>query len=277
MRTVRSQGVDIATEAFGDPGDPAVLLVMGATASMLGWPAAFCATLSHRARYVIRYDHRDTGLSTCLPLGRSAYDAEDMADDLLAVLDGYGLEKAHVVGMSLGGYLAQMVALEAPERVASLTLIASEPLGWEGEPLPHIRPELLDHFGRLGHLDWTDAAAVEEFLFTIDRLSAGTTFDAEGARARIRAVMARSPHLPSMFNHATIGLRHDWTGRFRNIRQPVLVIHGAADPVLPPDNGRALAEGIAVARFLSVPGLGHELPDEVLPSLVEILAAHTDL
>jgi len=89
--------------------------------------------------------------------------------------------------------------------------------------------------------------------------------------------MARSPHLPSMFNHATIGLRGDWTGRFRNIRQPVLVIHGTADPVLPPDNGRELAEGIAVARFLSVPGLGHELPDEVLPSLVEIVAAHTDL
>lgn len=276
MKRVQSQGIEIATEAFGNPADPAVVLVMGATASMLGWPATFCEALSHRARYVIRYDHRDTGLSTCVPLGRGAYDAEEMADDLLAVLDGYGIASAHIVGMSLGGYLAQMVALVAPERVASLTLLALEPLGWEGEPLPHIRPELLDHFGQLGRLDWTDDAAVEDFLFTIDRLSAGTTFDAAGARARVRAVMARSPHLPSMFNHATIGLRGDWTGRFRSIRQPVLVIHGAADPVLPPDNGRALAEGIAVARFLSIPGLGHELPDEMLPSLVEIVAAHTD-
>ncbi|WP_375687643.1 alpha/beta fold hydrolase [Pseudooceanicola sp. LIPI14-2-Ac024] len=277
MKPIRSGEVTIATESFGDPADPPVVLVMGATASMLGWPEPFCMALSHRDRFVIRYDHRDTGQSTTVAPGAADYAVEDMVADLFAVLDGYGLAAAHLVGMSLGGYIAQMAALTDPDRVLSLTLLASEPLGWDGEPLPHIAPAFLDHFAGFATLDWSNRDAVAAFLLEIDRLSAGSAYPFDGAAAseRIGAVIDRAGNLPAMFNHGTVATREDWTGRFRDIRQPVLVVHGAEDPILPPDNGRALAEGIAIARLLLMPGLGHELPAQVLPSLVELIATHT--
>lgn len=129
MTIVAHAGVRIVTEALGRPGDPPILLVMGATASMLGWPDAFCAALAAERLRVIRFDHRDTGRSTTVPPGAATYAVEDMAGDLVAILDAYGLPQAHLVGMSLGGYLSQMLAVTHPDRVASLTLIASEPLG----------------------------------------------------------------------------------------------------------------------------------------------------
>jgi pimeloyl-ACP methyl ester carboxylesterase len=161
-RTVASNGVEIAAEAFGDPNGTPLLLVMGATASMLGWPEAFLSALAGRGLYAIRFDHRDTGRSTSVGLGHAAYNAEDMVGDMMAVLDGYGIERAHLVGMSLGGYLSQMAALQHPRRVASLTLIGSEPLGWDGEPLPHISPAFLNHFAErpaTGQADFAKSAS----------------------------------------------------------------------------------------------------------------------
>ncbi|WP_232816425.1 alpha/beta fold hydrolase [Paracoccus zhejiangensis] len=263
------------TETLGQPGDPAVVLVMGATASMLGWPDDFCTALVERGLFVIRFDHRDTGGSTTLPPGEATYAVEDMAGDVLAILDAYGLARAHVVGMSLGGYIAQMLTLKHPDRAASLVLIASEPLGWDGAPLPHISGAFLDHFAGLGTLDWTDDAAVTEFLLASERLSAGTAvpFDEQGQRSRIARVLARTDSPASMFNHAGLTLREDWTGRFRDIAGPVSVIHGDEDPILPVANGRAIAEGIAGARLLLLPGIGHELPSPVLPLIADEIAA----
>ena len=129
MRMVRSGEVRLATQAFGELAHSPVLLIMGATASMLGWPDAFCHALAGEGLHVIRYDHRDTGRSTALPLGTADYAVEDLAADALAVLNGYGLADAHVVGMSLGGYLAQMLAVAHPGRIRSLVLVASEPPG----------------------------------------------------------------------------------------------------------------------------------------------------
>jgi pimeloyl-ACP methyl ester carboxylesterase len=270
-RSICADGATLAAQSFGVPNDPAVILVMGATASMLGWPDALCRGLAAHNLFVVRYDHRDTGLSTTYPPGTPPYAVEDLAVDLLAVLDAYGKDKAHVVGMSLGGLIAQVAALSFPQRVQTLTLIGSEPLGWDGEPLPHIQPAFLDHFAALAKLDWTDADKVRKFLLEVERLCAGPghTFDAGRAQAKVDAVMKRSCNLASSFNHGAVQLRNDWRGRFRDIAQPTLVIHGEEDPILPVQNGKTLASSIFNSRLKILPGVGHELPQQFFGDIIE--------
>ena len=274
MKLIDSQGIQLATQAFGSPSDPAMVLVMGATASMLGWPDGFCEALAAQGLRVIRFDHRDTGLSTTMPPGEATYPVEEMAGDVIAVMDAYELKTAHLVGMSLGGLLSQIVALDHPERVTTVTLIASEPLGWDGEPLPHIAPSFMEHFGTIAELDWNDKGAVTNFLVEIDRLSSGirAPFDEQWSADRARRVQDRSESLASMFNHASVGIAQDWTGRFREILQPVLVIHGNEDPVLPLPNGRALAAGIPDAELLVLDGVGHELPSAIWERVASAIA-----
>jgi pimeloyl-ACP methyl ester carboxylesterase len=275
MRFVEHEGVRLATESFGTPSDSTVLLIMGATASMLGWPDEFCVALAAEGLHVIRFDHRDTGQSTTTPPGSAAYAVEDMAADVVAILDAHGAAPTHLVGMSLGGYIAQMVALDHPGRILSLSLIASEPLGWDGAPLPGMVPEFLDHFGALATLDWSDTAAVTDFLVEIEHLCSARSmdFDAPRARARVTQILARTKSPASMFNHAALTLRGDWTGRFREIGCPVLVLHGEQDPILPVANGRALAEGIRDARLVILPELGHELSVRAQPTLANEVSA----
>ncbi len=273
-RSIDAGGATIATQSFGTPTDPAVVLNMGATASMLGWPDEMCHALAGRGLFVVRYDNRDTGLSTTYPPGAPPYAVEEMAADLVAVLDAYGIGQAHVAGMSLGGLIAQVAALSTPERVATLTLIGSEPLGWDGESLPHIAPAFMDHFAKLAGLDWSDADAVRAFLLGVERLCAGSgrPFNEARAGVYVEAVMARSPNLANAFNHGLVQLRDDWAGRFREIAQLVLVIHGEEDPILPLPNGKALATDIPGARLMVLPGVGHELPSEVIPAIVDGIA-----
>lgn len=276
MRRVDHGGVSLTTQAFGRSDDPAILLVMGATASMLGWPDEFCEALAASGHFVIRFDHRDTGQSTTVPPGTAAYAVEDLAGDAIAIFDAYGLGSAHVAGMSLGGYIAQMLAVEHPERVASLTLIGAEPLGWDGEPLPHISEAFLDHFAALGTLDWSDRRAVADFLVRSEQLCAGTAvpFDEGRERARVERVLSRTDSPASMFNHGALTTRDDWTGRFREIACPVLILHGELDPILPVDNGKAIAAGIAGASIEVLPGIGHEIPSPIVPEVVDRIAAH---
>lgn len=276
MRLIDGNGVTLATETFGEPKAPTVLLVMGATASMLGWPDAFCHNLAARGYHVIRFDHRDTGQSTTVAPGAAGYSIEDLAADASAILDAYGCQKAHVIGMSLGGYLAQMMAVSQPECVSSLTLIASEPLGWDGEALPQISQGFLDHFGGLASLDWSDQAAVAGFLLESQRLcyGAGVGFDGLRESAYVAQVMARAQDIQSMFNHAMIGCGTDWTGRFREIACPTLVLHGEHDPILPPENGKALAGGISGAALVVLDGVGHALPPDRIAGIVDHIAEH---
>lgn len=277
MKVIESQGNQITTQSFGSPTDPAILLVMGATASMLGWPDRFCDTLVKHGLYVIRFDHRDTGQSTTRPFGQIDYTVEDMAADTLAILDAYGLSRAHVMGMSLGGLISQMIALQHPTRILSLTLISSEPLGWDGLPLPYISDEFLDHFRTIDTLDWTNKNAVADFLLRSEELSTGTgqDFDEPHTRSRIEQILARTESPASMFNHGRVTTKQDWAGKFHNITCPVLVIHGEEDPILPVANGQALACGIAGSELLILPEIGHELPPSTFQIIADRVASHT--
>lgn len=276
MRVIEDRNIRLAPETFGDPGDPAMLLIMGATASMLGRPDEFCAALADRGLYVIRFDHRDTGQSTTVPPGEADYAVEDLAGDALAILDAYGIEKAHIMGMSLGGYIAQMLAATAPGRVGTVTLIGAEPLGWDGAGLPHISEAFLAHFGSLQTLDWSDRESVADFLVASERLCASSQapFDEGRERERVKKVMSRTESLASMFNHGGLTTREDWTGRFRDVRCPVLVIHGAEDRILPLANGRAIAGGIPGAELVVLERTGHELPLARIVEIADRIADH---
>jgi pimeloyl-ACP methyl ester carboxylesterase len=278
MKIVITESGHLATQSFGSSDHPALILIMGATASMLGWPDELCLALAEQGLHVIRFDHRDTGKSTTVAAGQANYAVEDMADDVLAVLDAYGMKEATLVGMSLGGYIAQMIALEHTERVRSLVLVSSEPLGWDGAALPGISQDLLNHFGGLSSLDWSDKDAVIEFLLQCEKLCASSYESLEeeaGIRARIQQILERTDSPASMFNHTSLTVRKEWSGRYRAISVPVLVIHGEADPVLPPENGRAIAAAIKDAELLILSGIGHELPRSQLQAIAEVVTRHS--
>lgn len=258
---ISNGAIRIAAQGFGSPGNEPVVLVMGATASMLWWPDALCAMLAEAGHYVIRYDNRDTGRSTTGQPGDVAYSVEDMAGDLFAVMDGFGLPTAHVAGMSLGGLIGQVAALQRPQRVRSLTLIGSEPLGGADEPLPGISTRFLEHFARFADLDWSDRDAVCDLLLESARLCAGSghAFDKAAARVRIEAEIDRAADIRSAFNHGMVSTRENWDGRILDIACPLLVIHGDEDPILPLPNGEAIARLVPGAKLSILEGSGHEL------------------
>lgn len=278
MRMVPSGNVQIATQSFGRETDPPIVMIMGATASMLGWPERLCTCLAEQGFFVIRFDHRDTGRSTSVPLGQAQYSVEDLANDALALLDAYGLESAHLVGMSLGGLIAQLVAIDQRHRVRSLALIASEPLGWDGDPMPEISSDLLAHFGLLGELDWRDRDAVVRFLVEIDRVNSGNVrdFDTGSRRKQVEQVVAHANSIDSMFNHASIDTERDWLGAYRRVTVPTVVLQGALDPIVHPDNATALHDGISGASLERLPNAGHELRPEDIPGICAVISANAN-
>src|SRR5918999_2708927 len=206
-RDIDTKGISLHCEAIGDPADPAVLLIMGAMSSAVWWPEELCRQLAGRGRYVIRYDHRDTGRSTSYAPGQSSYTVEDLADDAVAVLEGYGLDRAHLVGMSLGGYLAQLIALKHASRVRGLTVIASERLAAADPELPAIDPSIAEYHARATELDWSDRDSVVSYQIGAWRLLSGSahTFDEPAIRRMAEADFDRTPSLLTTFNHATLG------------------------------------------------------------------------
>jgi pimeloyl-ACP methyl ester carboxylesterase len=219
-----------------------------------------CRALAQAGYHVVRYDHRDTGQSTTRAPGVVDYSAEDLTADLVGVMDALDIGTAHLVGMSLGGYISQIAALSYSDRVRSLALIGCEPLG-SSQELPGIDDKFLDHFGSMGDVDWANDDAVEEFLVEIGRLSAGTLerFDEAGTRHRVRAEIGRAVDIASAFNHAMVVTSDDWADAVDRIATPTLVIHGMNDPILPLANGEAIAGHIVGARFRALPEAGHEL------------------
>src|SRR3712207_602173 len=157
-RIVRANGIDLCVQTFGDRADPPILLIMGGASSMDWWEDGFCERLMVGSRFVIRYDHRDTGRSVSYELGAVPYSLRDLAEDALGLLDALGLESAHLVGMSMGGWIGQLVALDHPDRVASLTLISTSPTAEPSDPdLPEMSQELQAFFAQeASEPDWSD-------------------------------------------------------------------------------------------------------------------------
>ena len=277
MKTVQTNGAALATESFGKADKGTILLVMGATASMVWWPDEFCSLLADAGYQVIRFDHRDTGQSSTGMPGDVAYDLHYIANDLGSILDAYMVRAAHVVGMSMGGLAAQLFALEHKARVISLTLIAAEPLGiaYEGEG---ISDAFMQHFGSMADLDWSSHDAVRAFMLTIAELSAGSAlpFDRTAALARIETEMARTSQMQSAFNHAMVqaDLAPDVSAAALDV--PVLIIHGTEDPIISAKAAQTSAEAIAGSRLLLLEGRGHELAPADLGRISTAIIDFTD-
>jgi pimeloyl-ACP methyl ester carboxylesterase len=278
-RVVEVNGVGLCVEGFGRAGDPAVLLVMGMAASMLHWEDGFCERLASGGRFVIRYDHRDTGRSVTYPVGAPGYTGDDLVADAAGVLDALGVRRAHVVGMSMGGALAQLLALDHPDRVASLTLISTSP--GSGGDLPGSSDEVRAHFADPPpEPDWSDRAAVIDYLVEDERVYAARSrpFDEAGRRELAGRIFDRSIDLAaSMTNHFVLDGGESWRERLGEIRAPTLVLHGDEDPLFPIEHGRALAREIPDARLVTLERTGHELParswDVAVPAILEHTAS----
>jgi pimeloyl-ACP methyl ester carboxylesterase len=259
-------GVELCAETFGDPSAPAIMLLGGATSSMDWWRTEFCERLADGGRFVVRYDQRDTGDSTTSPAGSPDYTADDLLADIVGVMDAFELERAHVVGVSMGGGMAQWLALEHPERVASLTLIAtsSGPGGPDNPDLPPSEPRIVELFKNPpAPPDWSDREQVLDRVVEDNRPYAGPLgFDADEVRAVAATVFDRSRDIEaSMTNHWLIeGGGDPVRPRLGQIDVPALVIHGTADPMFPLPHGEALAREIPNARLVTVEGMGHEYP-----------------
>lgn len=268
---------EIVSQAFGDPRDPAMLLIMGAMASMLWWPEALCKKLAGEGRFVIRYDNRDTGLSTKYAPGEPPYTFDDMADDAVRVLDSHGIGKAHVVGMSMGGMIAQRQALRHPSRVITLTVISSSPVGIDTSHLPGTNEAYMEHSADGAKVDWSNREQVVDFVVKDTHAIASTAhpFDEKAMRAFIQRDYDRSGGFLSATNHFMLKGSEDLKGRLHEIKAPLLVIHGTSDPIFPVEHGAALADAIAGARLVRIGGGGHELHPQDWDTIAAAIIAHT--
>ena len=272
---VNVNGVDLCADSFGDPGHPTLLLIMGSAASMDWWETELCERLAAGSRHVVRYDARDTGRSVTYEPGKPTYTGADLVADIIGVLDAFGVERGHLVGESSGGALAQVAALDHPNRVASLTLIATSPAG----PAPDLPPMTADaaaRFSGIGTPDWSDRQAVVDYIVASARACASPTvpFDEAAARELAAAVVERTTNVESSFtNHDLIDGTDPWRDRLGDLAAPALVIHGTDDPVFPLGHGQALAREIPGAKLLVLEGVGHEHPrrawDRIVPAVLE--------
>jgi pimeloyl-ACP methyl ester carboxylesterase len=279
-QAVSANGVELCLETFGDRSDPAIALIMGSGGSMDWWETEFCERLADTGRFVIRYDNRDTGQSTSYEPGAPGYGGDDLADDAVGVLDALGVDRAHLVGISMGASLAQLVALDHPDRVASLTLIATSFAVPTDLDLPGTRPAAAAAFAALTEPDWTDRESVIDYAVESTRPLAGSGgFDEAANRELWAAALDRTRNVEaSLRNHDLI---HDGEARPRgpitDLEAPTLVVHGTDDPMFPIEHGEALARELPHATLLRLDGVGHELPrrawDAAIPAIVEHTAA----
>ena len=272
-------GIELAYETIGDPSQPALLLVMGLGMQMIHWDRQLCELLAGRGFHVIRFDNRDSGLSTQIdaPVPNlvrgmaglridSPYLLEDMADDAFGLLDHLDIEAAHVVGASMGGMIGQTMAIRRPDRVLSLTSIMSTTGERRaGRPklrvwslltqrAPRERDAYVEHFVRVFRMIGSKGFAVDE-----DRVRevAAAAYDrghhAAGTGRQLAAILASG----------------DRTKRLRESSVATTVIHGKDDPLIPLRGGLATAQAIPGAKMITIPGMGHDLPREVWPRIVD--------
>jgi pimeloyl-ACP methyl ester carboxylesterase len=278
------RGVELCCETFGDRSDPPLVLVMGLGMQMVHWQLGLVAMLVERGHYVVRFDNRDRGRSTHMSFpppslsslfarrfGSDQYSVEDMARDTVGLLDALELDSAHVVGVSMGGMIAQTVAATAPRRVRSLTSIMSTTGSrLVGQPRPRIYPLLFKPVPR------ERAAAVDYIVAFLSAIGVpGDTLDTAEGRAFIGESYDRDPDGRGTSRQlAAILASGNRTRSLRGITAPTLVIHGDKDPLIPCSGGRATARAIPGAHFELVRDMGHGLPERLWPRLVSAIADH---
>ena len=280
------EDLEICFETFGDPADPAMLLVMGLGTQMLGWPDAFCELLAAHGYFVIRYDNRDVGRSTHFREHRpptvkqllmrdrtcAPYSLADMADDGIGVLDHLGIDRAHVVGISMGGMIAQTMAARHPDRVASLaSLMSNTGHRWRGMPGLRAYPIFL----RKPVAD--KAAAIDSVIATYKLIgSPDFPFDEDELRAVAERSYARG-YDPSGTGRqlAAIIAAGDRTAEVATITAPTLVIHGTRDVMVTPSGGKATARAIKGAQLVLIEGMGHDLPRDLWDRIIGLVAGNT--
>ena len=258
---VEVNGVGLCVDTAGDPADPAILLIAGLGSSMDWWEDGFCQQLAGGGRFVIRYDHRDTGQSVSYPAGKPGYTGADLAADAVGILDAFGRRSAQLAGISMGGALAQQVALGHPERVGSLVLFSTSPAVPCGSELPPMSEELRAWFAAEVP-DWNERDAVIDYLTACERhLEGPDYFDEPHVRALAGRIFDRTCDMAaSMTNHALAEEGELARGPLGRITAPTLVVHGTADPMFPFGHGEALARAIPRAQLLPLAGVGHQLP-----------------
>ncbi len=287
IRRATAGEVELAYETFGDPADPPVLLVMGFATQMLGWPDGFCEALAARGHHVIRFDNRDIGLSTHLhdagpadiqailagDTSTAAYRLTDMAADTVGLLDALGIDRVHLVGASMGGMIAQTVAIEHPARVRSLTSIMSttgdqrvgaptqEAIGVLLAPPATSREESMDRAVAAYKVIGSPGYPLDEAAL---RERAGLSYD----RAYDPAGVSRQL--------AAIWVSGDRTQGLAGVQAPTLVIHGAEDSLVNVSGGRATAAAIPGSELLLIDGMGHDLPPALFETYVSAIRRVAD-
>jgi pimeloyl-ACP methyl ester carboxylesterase len=278
--TVRVGEIDVCYETFGSPEDPPMLLVMGLASQMILWDEDFCEQLAAEGFWVIRFDNRDIGRSTILreahvptrwqltirdPKG-AAYSLDEMAADAIGLMDHLEIEAAHVVGVSMGGMLAQLLAIKYPDRVLSLVSIMSTTgnrrVGW---PNPRMALRMLRRPAR------GRDAYIEDHVATYRAIGSKAPFDFEEERKRERAGRCFDRGFDprgSARQLAAILAAPDRTEQLHDVRVPTTVIHGGADPLVNISGGRATAKAVPGAKLLILQGMGHDLPRELWPQII---------
>lgn len=275
--------VTLCYETFGDPEHPPVVLVMGLATQMIAWPEPFCRELADRGHHVIRFDNRDIGRSTRMDdvppprpselitrrIRRPAYTLETMAADTAGLLDALGLDSAHVVGVSMGGMIAQTLAAHHPERVRSLVSIMSTTgHRWKGQPAARVMPMLLAKPPR------TKEESIER-LVKVFRLVGSPGFERDEDELRRQGALAwdRGPSAAGAGRQlAAILASGNRTVALGRITAPTVVIHGRSDRLVAPSGGRATAAAIPGAELIEIEGMGHDLPRGVWPPIIDAIS-----
>ena len=279
-------GVELVYETIGDPDDPALLLVMGLGMQLIHWDWEFCEGLAERGFRVIRFDNRDAGLSTKIDAPvpnvmramaglptRVPYLLNDMADDSFGLLDHLGIERAHVAGVSMGGMIAQTMAIRRPERVLSLGSMLSTP-GDRRVGTPKLRVWSV----LMGRAPQDRDAYVEYFVHVFRMIgSPGYPVDEELMRERAAATYDRCHHPAGTARQlGAILASGSRTAALRRLDVPTVVIHGKNDPLVPFRAGVATARAIPGAELVAIPGMGHDLPRELWPRFTDALVANAE-
>ena len=275
---VKANNIEIWYEEFGESTNPTVLLIMGSGCQGIMWNMELINGIVNAGYHVIRFDNRDTGLSTWIDdFNATPYSYEDMAADTIGLMDALNIEKAHIIGWSMGGTIAQLVAIHYPNRVLSLTSWMST--YWSFDPdVPAMNDELSSRFAEI--MEATPPETKEAFIegnVNIFRLMSGSRFpfDEQWVRSITEKSYIRGWNTNGTQNQAAAGMASpSRLEALRNLNIPTLVIHGTEDPVINYAHGVVCAKVIPGAKLLTLKGVGHEIPVEIIPETVEVILKH---